>query len=121
MKSNLKLKKRLKRKISIRKKINGTAVKPRMSVYRSLKNIYVQLVDDTTGKTILNASTNDKDIRGQLKYGGNVEAAKKIGEIVAKRAQEKNITEVTFDRNGFRYHGRIKELADAARANGLKF
>ncbi|MGM0607999.1 MAG: 50S ribosomal protein L18 [Candidatus Muiribacteriota bacterium] len=121
MKKNVKEKRRLKRKISIRKKLMGTPAKPRMSVFRSLKNIYVQLIDDVNQKTVISASSNDKDVRKELEYGGNVDSAKKIGEIVARKAGEKNIKEVVFDRNGFRYQGRVKELADSARANGLKF
>jgi large subunit ribosomal protein L18 len=121
MNPKIKNKLRLKRKVSIRKKIFGTPERPRMSVFKSHKNIYVQIIDDTEGKTLVSASTLDKDVRSEIPYGGNKEAAKKIGEYIAKKAKEKNITKVVFDRNGFRYHGRIKELADAARANGLEF
>lgn len=115
------LKKRLKRKVALRKKISGTPERPRMSVFRSNKNISVQIIDDNDGKTIVSASTIDKDIRENIANGGNKDAAKKLGEIIAKRALDKNIDTVVFDRNGFRYHGRIKELADSARQSGLKF
>ncbi|PLX18806.1 MAG: 50S ribosomal protein L18 [Candidatus Muiribacterium halophilum] len=118
---NIKNKRRIKRKISIRKRVFGTSEKPRMTVFKSHKNIYVQLIDDTVGKTIVSASTNDKDVREKTQYGGNTKAAEIIGETIAKKATEKNITTVSFDRNGFRYQGRIRTLADAARKNGLKF
>ncbi|MBP7651916.1 50S ribosomal protein L18 [Candidatus Dependentiae bacterium] len=106
---------------SIRKKIFGTSEKPRMSVYRSLKNIYVQLIDDEKEKTLLSCSTLEKNIREKLNYGGNVKAAKVIGEEVAKRALSAGISKVVFDRGGLKFHGRIKELAESARTAGLKF
>ena len=118
---NIKRKRRLKRKISIRKRVFGTPEKPRMTVFKSHKNMYVQLIDDTVGKTIASVSTNDKDVREKLQYGGNTKAAEMVGELIAKRAADKNISAVSFDRNGFRYQGRIKTLADSARKNGLKF
>lgn len=96
----------------------GTASRPRLDVYRSLSNIYAQIIDDEKGVTLVSASSLDKDFEG---YGGNVEAAAKVGAMVAKRALEKGIDSVVFDRGGYIYHGRIKQLADAARENGLKF
>lgn len=112
-------KERLKRHERIRKKISGTTVKPRLCVYRSLKHIYVQIVDDSTGNTLVAASTMDKELRGI--YGGNVKAAEAVGKLAAQRAVEKGIENVVFDRGGYLYHGRIKALADAARSAGLNF
>ncbi len=109
---------RLKRHKRVRAKISGTAERPRMDVYRSSKNIYVQIIDDVKGVTLVAASSKDKDFQG---YGGNVEGAKKVGEMIAKKAAEAKITEVVFDRGGYVYHGRVKALAEAARENGLKF
>ena len=105
----------------IRNKIVGTAERPRLSVFRSLTNIFVQIIDDSTGTTIASASTNDIELRAGIAYGGNVEAAKKVGSTIAKRALEKGVTEVVFDRSGYFYTGRVKALADAAREAGLKF
>ena len=113
--------KRLGRHARVRKKVFGTPERPRLCVYRSLKNISVQIIDDTTGHTLVSASTLDKDIKGQVPYGGNKDAAKIVGEVIAKRALEKGIGTVSFDRGGFLYHGRVKELADGAREAGLKF
>ena len=104
----------------IRKKIQGTAEKPRLNVYRSLNHIYVQLIDDTSGTTLASASTV-KGKKGGKKTGGNVASAKEIGKEIAQRAQEKGIKKVVFDRGGYLYHGRIKALADAAREAGLEF
>lgn len=109
---------RKKRHARVRAKINGTASRPRLCVFRSLSNIYAQVIDDTCGKTLVSASSVEKDFG---MYGGNKDAAKKVGELVAKRAVEKGITEVVFDRGGYIFHGRVKELADAAREAGLKF
>ena len=111
-------KQRLKRHKRVRAKISGTAAKPRLCVYRSLKNIYVQVIDDVAGVTLVSASTLEKGLDG---YGGNKEAAKKLGAVIAEKAKAKGIEEVVFDRGGYLYHGRIKELADSARENGLKF
>ena len=111
-----KVQRRIKIKKSIRGKISGSAQRPRMTVFRSNKQIYVQLVDDLTGKTLAAASSLKLEDNGTKK-----EIAAKVGEVVAKKAQEAGITEVVFDRNGYLYHGRIKELADAARKGGLKF
>jgi large subunit ribosomal protein L18 len=101
--------------------MSGTGSKPRLSVYKSLNNIYAQLIDDLTGKTLLSASTMEKEIRSAVKHGGNLEAAKKVGTSIAQKALGKKITDVVFDRGGYRYHGCIKALADAAREQGLKF
>ena len=110
---------RQKKHKSIRKKIAGTAQRPRLSVYRSSKNIFVQIIDDVTGNTLVSASTIEKDAK--LENGSNIEAAKKVGESIAKKALDKGITTVVFDRSGYIYTGRVKALADAAREAGLKF
>ncbi|MBB2481122.1 50S ribosomal protein L18 [Bacillus sp. APMAM] len=110
---------RKKRHARVRAKLSGTATRPRLNVYRSNKNIYAQLIDDLSGVTLASASTLDKDL--SLESTSNVEAAQKVGEIIAKRAVEKGYTSVVFDRGGYLYHGRIKALADAARENGLEF
>ncbi|RIX47870.1 50S ribosomal protein L18 [Paenibacillus nanensis] len=112
---------RLKRHLRVRKKINGTAARPRLSVFRSSKHMYAQLIDDVAGVTLASASTKDKELAGQIGNGGNVEAAAKVGELIAKRAVEKGVTEVVFDRGGYLYHGRIQALATAAREAGLNF
>lgn len=109
---------RLKRHKRVRSKIVGTAERPRLNVFRSLNHIYAQLIDDTQGVTLVAASTMDKDYDG---YGGNAEAAKKVGLSIAKKAVDKGITEVVFDRGGYIYHGRVRELAEGAREGGLKF
>jgi large subunit ribosomal protein L18 len=105
----------------VRNKISGTADRPRLNVYRSLNNIYAQVIDDTTGNTLVSASTLDEEIKAAVKNTGNKEAAKAVGALVAKRAIEKNIKNVVFDRGGYIYHGRVKELAEAAREAGLEF
>ena len=110
---------RLARHARVRKKISGTTELPRLCVFRSLKNIYAQIIDDTTGHTLVSASTLDAELKAQ--YGGNKDAAKAVGALVAKKAAEKGITEVVFDRGGYVYHGRVAELADGAREGGLKF
>ncbi|WP_207368873.1 50S ribosomal protein L18 [Heyndrickxia coagulans] len=110
---------RKKRHARVRAKLSGTAERPRLNIYRSNKNIYAQLIDDVNGVTLASASTLDKEL--SLGSTGNVEAAQKVGELIAKRAVEKGIKEVVFDRGGYLYHGRIKALADAARENGLQF
>ena len=111
-------KKRLHRHKRVRGKISGTAARPRLNVFRSTNNIYAQVIDDVKGITLASASTLDKELNG---YGGNKEAAKKVGTLIAKRALEKGITEVVFDRGVYIFQGRVKELADAAREGGLKF
>ena len=105
----------------IRKQLEGTGAKPRLSVYKSLNHIYAQLIDDMAGKTILSASTLEKEISSATKHGGNIDAAKRVGASIAKKALGKQITDVVFDRGGYKYHGCIKALADAAREQGLKF
>ena len=112
---------RLARHKRVRKDLRGTPERPRLCVFRSNKNISVQIIDDVNGVTLASASTLDKELKGQIEYGGNKEAAKKVGEAIAKRALEKGIETVAFDRGGFLYHGRVKELADGAREAGLKF
>lgn len=113
--------KRKVRHVRVRKKVSGTPERPRLSVYRSLNNMYAQIIDDSTGTTLASASTLDKDIKEQVNNAGNKEAAKLVGEAVAKKAVEKGIDKVVFDRGGYIYHGRIKELAEAAREAGLQF
>ena len=102
----------------VRGKITGTPQRPRLNVFRSLQNIYAQLIDDVNGVTLVSASSVEKDFE---EYGGNKSAARKVGEMLAKRAIEKDITDVVFDRGGFVYHGRVSELAAGAREGGLKF
>src|SRR5438552_1620674 len=104
----------------VRGKVNGSAERPRLNVFRSVNHIYAQLIDDDNGRTLAAASSLDPSIRNGNK-GGNVEGAKSVGELIAQRAKEKGVTAVVFDRGGFKYHGRVKELADAARAGGLEF
>ena len=112
---------RNRRKIGLQRRIRGTSERPRLTVFRSLEHIYAQIIDDAAGVTICSASTRDKDLRTQVKAGGNREAAKVVGVALAQRAQAKKISAVCFDRNGYKYHGRLKALADAAREGGLKF
>ncbi|MBR3588195.1 MAG: 50S ribosomal protein L18 [Clostridia bacterium] len=102
----------------VRGKITGTPQRPRLNVFRSLQNIYAQLIDDVNGVTLVSASSVEKDFE---EYGGNKSAARKVGEMLAKRAIEKDITDVVFDRGGYIYHGRVQELAEGAREGGLKF
>lgn len=109
---------RLKRHKRVRSKISGTAECPRLNVFRSTNNIYAQLIDDVKGVTLCSASTLDKEIDV---YGGNKDAARKVGQLIAKRAADKGITDVVFDRGGYIFHGRVKELAEGAREGGLKF
>ena len=110
---------RLKRHLRVRKKIQGTTARPRLSVFRSSKHIYAQIIDDLKGSTLVAASSLDKDLN--VSNGGNVEAARKVGELIAKRAKENGIEAVVFDRGGYVYHGRVQALADAAREAGLQF
>ena len=112
---------RVKRHWRLRKNINGTAERPRLNVFRSLSNIYAQVIDDVNGVTLVSASTLDKAIKAQDVKGGNAEAAKLVGKLVAERTIEKGITTVVFDRGGYIYHGRVAALAAAAREAGLKF
>ena len=119
--TNIRYQARLKRKKRIRKKIYGTPQRPRLSVFRSAKHIYAQIVDDTAGHTLAAASTMDKSGQSGSKFENKVEAAKFVGKLVGERAVEKGIKEVVFDRNGFLYHGRIKSLSEGAREAGLVF
>jgi large subunit ribosomal protein L18 len=113
---------RIRRKKRIKKRIRGTPERPRLSVFRSSSHIYAQLIDDQSGRTLVDASSVCKEIRSHLTgRGGNKEGAGAVGEVLAKRAIEKGIKRVVFDRNGFLYHGRIKTLAEAARQHGLEF
>ena len=109
---------RLKRHVRVRNKIKGTEDRPRLNVYRSASNIYAQIIDDTKGITLASASTLDKSFKG---YGGNKEAAHKVGMMIAERATEKQITNVVFDRGGYIFHGRVQSLAEGAREGGLVF
>ena len=109
---------RVKRHIRVRGKISGTAERPRLNVFRSNANIYAQIIDDVTGKTLVSASTLDKEFEGAA---GNKEAARKVGKLVAERAKAKGIDTVVFDRGGYIYHGRVAELAEGAREGGLEF
>lgn len=113
---------RLRRKKRVRKKVYGTSERPRLVVYRSLKHIYAQIVNDEEHRTLLTVSDLSPEVRSQIKEGmKKVDKSVLVGEVVAKRALEKGITRVVFDRNGYRYHGRVKALADAARKGGLEF
>jgi len=120
-KKNSRNDKRIERHARVRRDVFGTPQKPRLCVYRSLANIFAQIIDDVNGTTLVSASTLDKEIKAQFANGGNKEAAKAVGEAVGKLALEKGIETVCFDRGGFLYHGRVKELADGARSAGLKF
>ena len=121
VKTNPRVAARLKRKVRIRKKMNGTEERPRMSVFRSDKHIYAQIIDDVKGTTLVAASTLSPEYKEMEKPKGKVESAKRVGEIIARKALEKGITKVVFDRSGFIYHGRVRALADAARGAGLDF
>lgn len=111
----------LRRKHHVRKKVFGTSERPRLSVFRSNRHLYVQIVDDIAGATLISASTRAKDLRDQVKYGGNCKAAEVVGEAIAKQAMGVGIKCVCFDRNRYKYHGRVKALAEAARKAGLVF
>jgi large subunit ribosomal protein L18 len=119
MKTDNKVIRRQKIRYAIRKKIAGTTAKPRLSVYRSNSDIYVQLIDDVTGKTLASASSNDKDIKAQA--GTKSEKSKLVGAAIARKATELGLLDVVFDRGGYLYHGRVKAVADGAREGGLKF
>lgn len=116
-----KLRKRLTRHLRIRRKVIGTGERPRLSVYRSLKHIYCQIIDDIEGKTLASASTQSTDIKTQIKYGGNIIAAEIVGKKIAEEAKKKGINKVVFDKDGYKYHGRIKALAESARKHNLSF
>ncbi len=109
------------RQLRVRQRVIGTSERPRLNVFRSLNHIYAQIIIDETGRTLASASTIDPEIKGQVKRGGNIEAAKLVGAAVAKRALAAGVTEVVFDRAGYLYHGRVAALADAAREAGLQF
>lgn len=111
--------KRIARHVRIRENLSGTAELPRLNVYKSNNNIFAQIIDDSKGITLVSASSNDKELK--LENGGNVEAATKVGELLASRAKKLKIKKVAFDRGGYLYHGRVQALADAARTNGLEF
>jgi len=117
----LKRVRRRRRQLRVRRKIHGTAERPRLAVFRSLKHIYAQIIDDDAGHTLVAASSLEPELRQQLKSGGNKEAAALVGKRLGERAKEKGIEKVVFDRRHYRYHGRIKALADAAREAGLQF
>ena len=110
---------RLARHERVRNKVSGTSTTPRLNVFRSNQNIFAQIINKKKNVTLVSASSIDKELK--LENGGNVEAAKKVGELLAKRAKEQNITKVVFDRGGYLYHGRVEALAEAARENGLEF
>jgi large subunit ribosomal protein L18 len=112
---------RKRRHTRLRKKVKGTANRPRLNVFKSLKNMYVQVIDDSCGCTLVSASTLDKGLKVNLSFGRNKKAAEELGKLIAKRAIEKGIKVVVFDRGGYKYHGVIKTLADAAREEGLEF
>ncbi len=105
----------------VRMKVSGTPERPRLSVYRSVGHIYTQIIDDGTGRTLVSASSVDKEVKKGLKGGGNIAAAKSVGKIIADRAKAAGVSKVVFDRGGYKYHGRVKALADAAREAGLQF
>lgn len=111
---------RMKRKLRVRKKVFGTAARPRLSVFRSIKHVYAQIIDDTAGVTLASSASNEKMVQGdELK--GKCAVAKAVGNLIGKRAKEKGITQVVFDRNGFLYHGRVKAISEGAREAGLDF
>ncbi|WP_029734312.1 50S ribosomal protein L18 [Deferrisoma camini] len=112
---------RVARKKRVRKKIRGTSQRPRLTVYKSLKHIYAQIIDDATGRTLVAASTVGRDLRGDLKATGNIEAARAVGLAIGRKALARDIDRVVFDRNGYLYHGKVKALAEAAREAGLRF
>ncbi len=112
---------RVRKHARVRKKVVGTTERPRLNVFRSLNHMYAQVIDDSTGKTLVSASTLDKEIKGKLSFCGNKDAAKEVGKLVATKAVNSGIKKVVFDRGGYIYHGRVKELAEAAREAGLEF
>lgn len=112
---------RRRKHVRVRKKITGTPARPRLCVFRSNTNIYAQIIDDTTGSTLVSASTLEKDIKTDLPFGGNIAGASAVGKLIAKRAVDKGISEVVFDRGGYIFHGRVAAVAEAAREAGLTF
>jgi large subunit ribosomal protein L18 len=121
VKKNVRKQLRQRRHLKIRSTIKGTSERPRLAVFRSEKHMYAQIIDDTTGTTLVQASTVNKEIKEKMSKTWNKKAASEVGKLIAKRAIEKGIKEVVFDRGGFKYHGRVKSLAEAARENGLRF
>jgi len=121
MLTNLKRSGRTIRHLRIRRVVSGTAERPRLAVFRSLNHVYAQLIDDSAGRTMVAADSRSPEFRQRLPKGANVAAAKVVGELVAQKAKERGITQAVFDRGGYQYHGRVKALAEAARAAGLKF
>lgn len=111
---------RQRRKMRVRRRVFGTAQRPRLTVFRSLQNIYAQMIDDQTGRTLVEASSVSKELRDGLKYGGNAAAAAEVGALLARRAAAKGIKEAAMDRNGYKFHGRLKALAEAVRKAGIK-
>ena len=116
-----KLRKRTRRHIRVRKKVVGTCERPRLSVCRTLKHIYCQIINDVEGSTLAAASTQSPDVRTQIQYGGNVKAAEIVGKKIADEAKNKGITKVVFDKGGYKFHGRVKALAESARKHNLSF
>jgi len=112
---------RLRKHLRVRQKISGTAETPRLCVFRSSKHIYAQIIDDVSSTTLVAASSLDEALKGKLEYSGNKNAAKEVGKLIGNKALEKGIKQVVFDRGGYLYHGRVKELADGAREAGLEF
>jgi large subunit ribosomal protein L18 len=112
---------RRKRHLRVRKKVRGTPEKPRLTVFKSQKHIYAQIIDDTKGVTLVSASTTQKQLKEKLEKTWDENAAKEVGKLIAEKAKEKGITEIVFDRSGYKYHGKVKALAEAARETGLKF
>jgi len=117
---NLKNQRRRRRKIRIRKRVYGTAERPRLTIFRSLKHIYAQLIDDEAGRTLAEASTRARELKSSVGYGGNIAAADQVGKLLGERAIAQGIKQAVFDRNGYKYHGRVKALAQAVREAGLK-
>ena len=120
MDTRLKTKARERVRARIRRRVQGTSERPRLAVHKSLNHIYAQVIDDQAGTTLVSASTLDKELKGQFP-GANLAAAKAVGALIASRAKDKGLTRVVFDRGGYRYHGNVKALAEAARQNGLEF
>lgn len=112
---------RMRRRFRVRKRVHGTPERPRLSIHRTLKHMYAQVIDDTQGRTLASASTVDKDLGAQSQYGGNKDSAAAVGRAIAERAQAAGVKQVRFDRGRFKYHGRVAALADAAREGGLEF
>ena len=112
---------RIRKHIRVRKKIIGTSERPRLNVYRSLSNMYAQVIDDSKGVTLAAASTLDREIKSKVEFGGNIDGAKEVGKLIGERALAAGIKEVVFDRGGYAYHGRVQALAEGAREAGLEF